>query len=213
MNVAIFGATGRTGRHLVEQALTRGHNVTAFARSRAKLAQQQTLQHERLRVVEGDVMDYAPVERAVRGADVVLSAVGHTKTSAEDVQMRGTENIVSAMKEHGVRRVISETGAGVSDPNDEPYWGARLMQGIMTLVAADVLKDAERHANVLRASELDWTLVRAPRLTDGERTGAYETGYLKMGPTAKISRADVADFMLHLAEEDRYVREAPMLCY
>ena len=213
MKLAVFGATGRTGKHLVRQALEAGHEVVAFARNPAKLADVGLpAEHERLRVVEGDVKDTDRVAEAVEGADAVLSAIGHTKTSAKDVQTVGTQNILRAMERHGVRRLVSETGAGVADPKDgKRSFGAKLMGGMLKLFAPAVLEDAEGHAAALRAGDAAWTMVRAPRLTDGDHTGAYETGYLDLGPGAKISRADVADFMLKLALEGGYEREAPMI--
>jgi uncharacterized protein YbjT (DUF2867 family) len=87
------------------------------------------------------------------------------------------------------------------------------MRGLMKLVARDVLQDAERHAELVRESGLDWTLVRPPRLNDGPRERTYRTGILKLGPAESISRADVADFMLKLAGDHQYVRQAPMVSY
>ena len=213
MKLAVFGATGRTGRHIIEQALAAGHEVTAFVRDPSKLADVGLpAHHERLAVVEGDVQDADRVAEAVEGADAVLSALGHTKTSAKDVQTVGTRHLLRAMEEHGVKRLISETGAGVADERDgKRSLGARLMGGMLKLLAPDVLEDAEGHAAALRASDARWTMVRAPRLTNGPHTGLYRTGYLDLGPGAKVPRADVADFMLKLALEGGYEREAPMI--
>ena len=108
MRLVVFGASGRTGRPLVRQALEAGHEVAAFVRDRSKLE----IGHERLTVVEGDVKDYTRVREAISGVDAVLSALGHTKSSAKDVQTVGTENIVAAMKESGVQRLVSLTGGG-----------------------------------------------------------------------------------------------------
>lgn len=114
MRVLIFGASGRTGQHLVRQALEAGHEVTAFVREPARLK----MDHARLRVVSGDVTDAVRTEEAVAGSEVVLSALGHTRTSAKDLQTVGTKNIVAAMHRHGVRRIVSLTGAGMRDPKD-----------------------------------------------------------------------------------------------
>lgn len=211
MHLTIFGASGRTGRHLVRLALDQGHHVTAFVRDPDKLARVGVpVEHEHLRIVQGDVTDAEPVHEAVAGADAVLSALGHAKGSPKDVQTVGTRHILDAMDRHGVDRLISETGAGVPDPKDaDPSLGARFMRGLMQLIAADVLQDAEQHADLIRQSEADWTLVRAPRLTEGPQTGVYEAGYMDLGAGAKISRADVADFMLTLATDGGYHREAP----
>jgi putative NADH-flavin reductase len=209
MKLTVFGATGKTGRQVVEQALAEGHEVTAFVRDPAKLG----LRHERLRVVQGDVADAARVAEAVAGRDAVVSALGQTKASSKDVLTVAAEHLVAGMRQHGVRRLVSLVGAGVPDERDEGSLGRSFMRGLMKLVARHVLEDAERHAEIVRASDLEWTLVRPPRLTEGERTGRYRTGYMRLGARHAISRADLAEFMLALAGDGRYLREAPMVSY
>lgn len=209
MHIAVFGATGRTGREVVTQALAAGHTVTAFVRSRDKLAAQQRLENDRLRVVVGDVRDYDAVARAVEGADAVVSCLAPVPKEGR-VQTEGTENIVRAMDAHGVGRIVSETGAGVDAPGDpERSFGGKLMQGLMKVVAGKILDDATGHAEVLRRSGLDYAIVRAPRLTNDPHTGRYRHGILQLGPGEKIARADVADFMLAEATGGEYHRAEP----
>ena len=209
MKVTIFGATGRTGKHLVEEALRDGHEVTVLVRDPGKLA----AGHEGLRIVEGDVLIPSRVEETVAGADAVLSALGHTKASPKDVQTRGTKNIVAAMKKHGARRLVSLTGAGVRDPEDRPKPVDRVFSGLLKLLQRDVLEDAERHAEVIKESGLDWVIVRAPRLTNGPATGRYRVGTVGENSGTKISRADVAGFMLRQITDGSYVGRAPMVSY
>ena len=209
MRVAVFGASGRTGRPLVEQALAAGHEVTAFVRDAAKLG----TSHEKLTVVEGDVKDPAKVHEAVAGADAVLSALGHTKSSTKDVQTVGTANIVAGMQEAGVRRLVSLTGAGVSDPKDEPKFFDKAITTLLKLLQKDVLEDGEKHARVIEKSGLDWVIVRGPMLTEGEKKGEYRVGYVGKNSGTKISRADVADFMLRQTEDDTYLGQKPMVSY
>ena len=208
MRLVVFGATGRTGRPLVAQALAGGHEVTVFVRDPAKLS----VSHERLRTVQGDIRDAESVEAAVRGQDAVLSVLGRTRGSASDVMTVGATNILSAMKKHSVRRLVSLVGAGVRDPHDlPPSVGGRVMTTLLRLLARGVLDDARQHADLVRRSSLDWTLVRSPRLTQGRRTGSYRAGYLQFGPRETVSRADVASFMLKLATGGDFVHEAPMI--
>jgi putative NADH-flavin reductase len=207
MKLTIFGASGRTGRPLVEQALAQGHDVVAFVRDPAKLP----IQHERLTVAQGDVADAAAVEDAIAGSDAVLSALGHTAASPKDMQTTAMRNIIAAMRKHRVRRLVSLTGAGVSDPRDEPKLIDRVIKTLLVLVSKDVLKDAETHADVIRASDLDWVIVRGPMLTEGPHTGQYNVGYIGKGSGTRISRADVADFMLKQARDTTYLRQAPMV--
>ena len=209
MEVVIFGSTGRTCRRLVEKALDLEHEVTAFARDPAKL----DISHEKLGVVRGDVTDAEQVDKAVAGQDAVLSALGHTRTSAKDVQEQGTRHIVEAMKRHGVRRIVSLTGAGVRDPREEPKLLDKAIVFLLKRFQRDVLEDAGRHAEVLRRSGLDWTIVRGSVLGDGDRTGEYRVGYVGKNSGTKISRADVADFMLKQLEDNFYLGQAPMVSY
>ncbi len=209
MRVAIFGATGRTGQRLVEEALGRDFEVSALARDPEKLGGGRG----RLVVVHGDVLDPGPVQTVVTGADAVLVALGHTKTSTGDIQEKGTKNIVDAMRAHGVRRVVSLTGAGVRDPEDRPKLLDKLIVSVLRRVQPEVLRDAERHAEVLRSSGLDWTVVRGPVLTDSEKKGAYRVGYVGKNSGTRISRADIAAFMLDQVSDPAYVGQAPMLSY
>lgn len=209
MKVAIFGASGRTGKPLVEQALATGHEVTAFVRDPSKLG----IGHEKLTIVKGDVKEPTKVREAVSDADAVLSALGHTKSSAKDVQTVGTENIVAAMEESGVRRLVSLTGAGVGDPKDEPKLFDKVITTLLKLLQKDVLEDGENHARAIEKSGLDWVIVRGPMLTEGEKKGEYRVGYVGKNSGTKISRADVADFMLRQTEDDSYLGQKPMVSY
>lgn len=209
MKLAIFGASGRTGRPLVEQALQAGHEVTAFVRDPARLP----ISDARLHIVQGDVMDAAAVERAIQGVDAVLSTLGHTKESPDNMQTVATENIVAAMKKHGVRRLISLTGAGVQDPQDEPKLIDRAIRGLLVLLQKNVLRDAEGHARVIQQSGLDWVIVRGPRLNEGPRTGIYRVGSIGKNSGTLVSRADLADFMLKQAADTTYLGQSPVVSY
>lgn len=207
MRIIVFGSTGKTGKPLVQQALEAGHEVTAFARSPGKLS---PLEHERLAVVEGDAKSASDVRAAVAGHEAVVSAL----SSGNDTLTRFGRHVVAGMREHGVDRLVSLVGAGVGMPEDPKSLGRGIMLGLMKVVARGILKDAERHAEMLRESGLEWTLVRPPRLTDDPWTGEYRHApTMKLGPGEKIGRADLADFMLELATSDQYARQAPMVSY
>ena len=207
MHLAIFGATGRTGRPLVDQALAAGHDVAALARTPSKL----DASSDRLRVVQGDVLDPDAVAGVVEGADAVLLALGPTKGAPPNLMAAAAQNVVAAMRQHDVRRVVTVTGAGVPDARDPGGLGPAFMRGVMKVVAGGLLSDSEAHVDALRRSGLDWTAVRAPRLTEAPATGSYQTGYLSMGPGHSIARADVADYVLRLAASDEEVGGAPMI--
>jgi putative NADH-flavin reductase len=210
LKIAVFGASGKVGRHLLDQALERGAEVTVLLRDTSKPTTQR---HERLKVVQGDVLEPTDVEQAVMGSDVVVSVLGHTKTSPKNVLTEGMKNIVAAMKKHGVRRLVSLTGAGVRDAKDEPKLVDRLIGSLLKILQRDLLEDSIGMAQVIRESDLEWVIVRAPVLVEGEKKGEYRIGYVSKESGTKLSRADVADFMLKQTTDVTYLHQAPAVSY
>lgn len=210
MKLAVIGATGRSGVPLVKQALDKGHEVVAVVRSKGKLHDQQG-EHDNLHVVEGDATNYDVLDKAVRDVDAVISVIGHVKGSPKDLQTDITRKLVKAMKAHDVSRVVSLTGAGVKDPQDEPKLIDHMIRFALKTFAGDVLKDAQNHAEVLRQSDLDWTMARGPLLSDGAYTGEYRVGYVGKGSGSRLARADLADFLLKEVRQNSYLHQAPMI--
>ena len=210
-HLAIFGASGRTGQHLVAQALQRGYEVTALGRSAQKLAAYEG----RIEIVEGDVKHAEAVARAVARADAVISVLGPTANRPDYAVTRGTENILEAMKEHGVRRLVVSAGAGVADPNDEPKLLNKLISVLLKLFSRHVYEDMKRMVETVRRSDVDWTIVRVPMLT-GEATEVMTTkgvrvGYVGKGMGARLSRANLAGFMLDQLRDETYLHKAPAI--
>jgi putative NADH-flavin reductase len=209
MKIIIFGATGNTGIKLVEQALAQGHNVTAFARNPAKMS----VQHPNLTVAKGDVLDAAAVERALPGHEAVFSTLGAPGSDKSNVRSQGTRNIIAAMQKHNVRRFICMTTIGMGDSKSQlpPLFKFVLVPFFLK----EAFADSERQEQLIRQSGLDWTIVRPGGLTDGERTGSYRHGFGKgdKGLKFRVSRADVADFMLKQLTDDKYLRKTPGLSY
>jgi putative NADH-flavin reductase len=189
--------------------LAAGHQVTAFVRTPARLG----IEHPYLNVVQGDVMDAAAVSGAVRGQDAVISALGPSRPPAPGMMETAARNIVAAMKEHGVRRLITTTGAGVRFPEDQPKLVDNLFGALLKLTSGDVLKDSAANVEAINHSGLDWTVVRFPRLTDGPQTGNYRVSYVGKDSGTQISRADAADFILRELAEGKWVRKAPVVSY
>ena len=207
MRLIIFGSTGSVGRLVVEQALQDNHLVTAFLRDPAKL----TITHSNLKVIRGDVLDYQSVEKAMKNQEVVLCTLG--AGSKGNVRAEGTRNIIRAMENNGVKRLICQStlGAGDSKGNLNFFW-KHIMFGMLLKQA---YKDHELQENYVIQSKLDWTIVRPAAFTDGSRTGNYRHGF---GPhekalTLKISRADVADFILNQVAQNTYLRKTPGQSY
>lgn len=208
--VLIVGATGGTGQQLVQQALQQGYEVTALVRNPAKLR----LTHPELRVVKGDVLEYACVTTAMQGQDAVLSALGHRRLFVPSrVQSEGTENVLRAMKEQGVQRFVCETALGLgSSAGRMGLFGTLLF---LPLVLPIYFWDKSRQEKAIGESDLDWIIVRPGILTNGAKRGTYRHGenvgsYIIPG---RVSRADVADFMLKQLTDDTYVHKAPGLVW
>jgi putative NADH-flavin reductase len=207
MKLAVLGATGRTGIPLIQQALDAGNEVVALARTPSKMP----IQHDRLKVVQGDAMNAADVEKVVSGADAVLVAIGHTKDTPRNMQAVAARNIVNAMKKSGVRRLIALTGAGIAAPQDKPKLFNHLIKLALLTLSPGVYRDSLDYSRIIRESGLDWIIVRGPMLNEGPRTGSYRVGWVGVNTGSRISRADLADFMLKQARENTFLHQMPMV--
>ncbi len=208
--IALFGATGQTGQEFLTQALAKGYSIKVLVRSPAKLS----VKHNHLQVIQGDVLNAQDVEQTVADTELVVSLFGHVKGSPEWLQTNGTKNIVEAMQKHGVQRVISLSGGGLPfKEKDQPKLPDKLIRMLMKVAAPKILNDAISHAEVLRQSGLEWTIVRGPRLTNEPRKGTYRVGWVGVNASTKIGRADLADFIVKLVEEEQYDRQMPFVSY
>ncbi|HHP7230169.1 MAG TPA: NAD(P)-dependent oxidoreductase [Xenococcaceae cyanobacterium] len=209
MKLVIFGSTGGTGRQVVQQALEQGHIVTAFTRNPAKLK----IQHPNLNIVQGDVMNLPSVEKAVRGQDAVVCVLGAGQNMTSTIRSQGTRQIIQAMEKEGIRRLICQStlGAGDSWGNLNFYW-KYIMFG---LLLRKPFADHQKQENYVQQSSLDWTIIRPGAFVEGTRTGNYRHGFSGSDQTSqlKISRGDVADFILKQLNDDRYLGKTPSLSY
>jgi putative NADH-flavin reductase len=212
MNLLIFGATGGTGRAIVTQALEQEHRVTAFARNPTAIK----TAHENLAVVQGDILDYASVEKAAKGQDAVLSALG-TKALRRNITISyGTRNIIKAMEKYEVKRFVFESSISIGDSKPQQrQFGLVYKIIIFPFILRNMFQDKEIQERYIRQSTLDWIIVRPAVLTNGPRTGVYRSEFSATDTSikAKISRADVADFMLKQLTDDTYVHKTPSLSY
>jgi putative NADH-flavin reductase len=209
MKIIIFGASGRMGIKVVEQALEAGHIVTAFLRTPSKIA----IQHPNLTLFQGDVMDAAAVENAVAGQEVVISVLHTMRPPVPGMMETAAKNITSAMQKHSIRRIISTTDAAVSQPEDQPKIGDRLINALISILDKNFVVDSSANVKVIQASDLDWTFVRFPRLIDGAHTRKYRVSYLGKDSGTQISRADGADFVLKELAEKKWLKKAPVVSY
>ena len=204
MKVVVFGAAGRTGRLVVEQALEKRHSVTAFVRRADSLVEQLPA----LRVVVGDALDQGAVEEVISGADAVVSAIGASPSQPDNVCSRSIASIISAMQRHAVGRLVCITTA---DDVDSGFLFERVVK---PLFLKQVFADKAAQELAIYKSGLDWTIVRPPILRDGPRTGAYR---LAIGVTPKggwrVSRADVAEFIVRELSRKDYVHQTVGIAY
>jgi putative NADH-flavin reductase len=209
MRVTVFGPTGGTGRSAIAQALDAGDKVTVLVRDPAALSEFG----DSIQVVAGDVLDPLVVAKAVDGAEVVISALGiGMHRHATTVYSQGTANIIAAMRAEGVRRllVVSTSSLQVPAPRQFAEWfiAKFLLHRILAKPYADMTV-MEQH---IRDSGIDWTLVRAARLTNGPVTGQYRTVTdAKLRACWSISRADVAHYCLtHAADPETFQHTVEM---
>jgi putative NADH-flavin reductase len=207
MQLVVFGASGGTGRELVKQALGHGHTVRAFVRNPDKFK----LVHPRLEVVQGDISDAKAVTAAVKGQDAVLSALGVNNRKPNTVLSDGVRNLLDAMRKQKVKRLVFVSSLGVGDSKGRlgPLYNWVLLPTLLKHVFAD----KEAAEELIRNTKLDWTIVRPGGLTHKPLTGKYRAGAdaTKRKLFPRVSRADVADFMLNLLERNQYVRETPAI--
>jgi putative NADH-flavin reductase len=203
MNLLVFGASGGTGRQVVHQALAQNHSVTAFVRNPAKL---RTV-HPQLTMVTGDVSDPLAVATAVRGQDAVVSALGAaTPLRRDPTLVQGIGHIVEAMTQAGARRLIYQSFIGVGDSQEEAGF---FIRHVAPLLLRHPIADHEAKERLIMKSELQWTIVRPPKLTNGRLTLVYRSGerIKARSPMPLLSRADVADFMLGQLTDQTYLRK------
>lgn len=204
MKLLIVGGTRGTGRALTEQALEAEHDVTLLARDASAVA----TRHPRLTVVEGDVLDAATVEQVVDGHDAVIACLGAPALRRTEVRARGNANLVRAMEAAGVTRLVSLSVLGAAESRKSLPFVLRAL--VFPLYLRWAVADHEAQEDIVRASTLDWTLVRPPTLTDEAPSKRYKHGFDNFeGLSLTVGRADVAAFMLDEVASRRYVHQAP----
>lgn len=210
MRVVVFGATGPTGQLVAQKALDNGHEVTVYVRNPAKLL----LSDERIKVVQGELSDVGTMADAITGQDAVISVLGPPpkKTNGQPITA-GTKAMIAAMKTHGLARLIAASTPSVADPADSyafPFW-----------LAVQMIRTFQRHAyddiigtgGAIKASGLDWTLVRIPLLTSKESPLPPAVGHVGTAGVnlLSLSRNVLADFFVNQLTDKTWVRQSPLV--
>jgi putative NADH-flavin reductase len=202
MKIAIFGATGGTGQELTAHAIDAGHEVTALTRSPEKLT------NDDVTIVEGDVLDIDCVKTTIDDTNAVFCLLGKTPGNPNDVVSRGTTNILDAMDEQAIDRLVVLTSMGLGASVDLVPWYVRVANAT---VLHELMADKARQEEIVMGSGLEWTIVRPGGLVDEPASGNYVAGTDVDVGARPIPRADVADFLLDVVESGSYLKAAPVV--
>ncbi|MEF9385218.1 SDR family oxidoreductase [Ralstonia solanacearum species complex bacterium KE056] len=208
MKLALFGATGSTGLHIIEEALKQGYVLSVYTRDAKKLAALAG----KVEVVVGDLQDRDAIAKCIQGADAVISALGPNsfKVQGDRPVMHGLSNIMAAMRQLGVRRLLQVSTASYRDPQDGFALSSRVGVLFFKVVVRKAYEDIRATGELIVNSDLDWTLVRIPFLKDGPANGKIDVGWYgrtKLG--SKLSRGNLAEFLVQQITDKKFVRAAP----
>ena len=209
MHLVIFGASGRTGNHLVRQAIGMGHDVTAVVRRPNKLP----FSHERLRVIVGDARDRFNVDRAVHHADAVITTIAPVLEEPENTLSTIAQTIIQSMHKHRVNRLVTLSDSYVvMHPHFKAPIGQRIGQFFTTPTSARWLRIAQQYAiTVTSHPSIHWSIVRTHQLIEGNFTGQYIVDTQNRRLNVSVKRANVADFMLRIAANGNHIGEMPIV--
>jgi nucleoside-diphosphate-sugar epimerase len=211
MNVTVFGATGGIGRLVVDQLRSDGHSVTAYVRNPDKVP---ATWREDVKVAVGDITDANAIDRAVAGADAVVSALGPSmdRKATGTPLVEGTRHIVEAMRRHGVRRYVGNATPSVLDPRESGTWQTRFATFMPKTFMPRAYDEVTGMSRAVMDSGLDWTIVRFLAPKDGPAKGTVRQGFYgtdKLG--FNVTRADIAAFTATQVDDTRYIGAAPAI--
>ena len=206
MNVLVLGATGGVGHHVVQLALQCGHNVTALVRHAGKLSPVA----DHLKVVVGDALDPTALQLAVAGQDAVIYALGAKPLGETTFFSDSTRMLLQAMKKSGTQRLICITGVGAGETKG--HGGFLYDRMVYPLFTKHLYEDKDRQEELIRQSDRDWVIVRPAPFHEGAQHGALRAVTTVDGITLRrISRAEVAQFVVDQLADDRYLRQTPFI--
>ena len=207
MKICIFGADGRTGTEVVNYAKNKGYDVTAFVyRKKTTRGLSQDI-----KIVQGNILNYEDVYNVLKDTDVVISTVGHIKNSDPLMQTKGITNIIKAMQELQIKRVISLTGTGVRINGDKPSILDKILNIAVKIIDPNRVTDGVEHAKVMQNSNLEWTIVRVLKLNQSEKEpGDYRL--TEHGPAEfPTNRKKVAKVLVDLIQDKNFIQKMPII--
>lgn len=207
MKLTIFGGTGLTGLLTIKKALIEGHFVTAYARKPEKI----TFQDDNLVIVKGELTEYDKIENVISTSDAVISLLGPTGKAIDTPIANGYRNIIKAMKQHDKMRLITAVSSSYSDPKDKFQFMVSFGVVILKMMVPSILKDIVTTGNMIRNSQLDWTMIRIPMLKNIPAKRNIHIGYAGDGKFSffKLSREDLAELLVQQLRDHTYLHQAP----
>lgn len=197
--VIVFGATGGTGKKVVEHGLQLGYKIVAVARKPDSL---NNINHANLEIIKGDVLHINSFKNILVDAEAVISCLGIPKVQETTLYSKGMENIITAMNHSNTKRIICISSGAIDIPPKSSFIMTFLLKNVLQRIYKPVYSDMKRMENKLISSDLNYTIVRAPKLTDGKKTGTHRV--VTQQPLRKIptiSRADLADYMIGIIDK------------
>jgi len=206
MNVLILGSTGPSGKEIIKKALEKGHAVTALARDPSKL----DIKNDHLIVIKGDVLDANIFGNLLENKDAVISALGLGKSlKSNDLISKAVDNLLPAMKQRNIKRLVFISAFGVGETFKQASF---IQKTVFKIFLRNLYADKQKADDKIMQSELDWTLVYPVLLTNKPFSGSYKTGEtLSMKGMPKLSRADLADFIVSQLTDLSYIRKNPII--
>jgi putative NADH-flavin reductase len=205
MQLTVFGASGKVGSLVVEAALRRGFSVVAFTHSRDMF-----IPSNKMRVIKADIHSATDVAKAVQGSDAVISCLGSWGTKSKDILSSAMENVIPAMEAQGIKRIITLTGGAAFDEKDVLPAGQKIAYKLFSVGAGKIIYDGEQHIKLLRASSLDWTVIRAPVMNNIGRA-TYKLSNKLPGLFTTIPRQAVANAILDQLDNPKTIHQLPVI--
>lgn len=206
--IIIFGASGRIGRILTQQALRDGYEVTAFVLNQDSL---RDIDHENFTIYQGDATDAHDTMNAIAHHDAVISVLGHNKHTNIEMQSDAMRAIIAAMQQHNVGRIVSLTGVGVFTAQDVPTLLDRFFVSALMFLQPKRIQDGIKHVEVLKCSDIDWVVLRTPKHKNSKRPKDYTVNPTIKQSSIAVSRLNIARELLHLASAETIPHRCPVI--